>query len=37
MFIAAGPGGKTVVDVLNKTNKKKKSVALIEAFHQRHS
>ena len=30
--IAAGPDGKTVVYVLNKTNKKKKPEALINAF-----
>ena len=32
MEVAAGPKGETVVYVLNKSNKKKKPVALIEAF-----
>jgi hypothetical protein len=30
--IGTGPKGETVVYVLNKTNKKKKPVALIDAF-----
>lgn len=33
--IGAGPNGETVVYVLNKTNKKKKPVELMEAFKQR--
>lgn len=35
--IGAGPKGETVIYVLNSTNKKKKPVALIEAFKQRNS
>lgn len=35
--IGAGPEGETVVYVLNKSNKKKKPVALMEAFKQRNS
>jgi len=34
--IGAGPGGKTVVYVLNKKTKKKKPVALIEQFRKVH-
>jgi len=35
--IGAGPGGKTVVYVLNKKTKKKKPVALIQQFKKVHS
>lgn len=35
MEVAAGPKGETVVYVLNKSNKKKKPVALIEEFKKR--
>ncbi|WP_250654814.1 hypothetical protein [Alkalimarinus coralli] len=35
--IGAGPKGETVVYVLNKSNKKKKPVALMEAFKKRNS
>lgn len=34
--IGSGPEGETIVYVLNKSNKKKKPVALIEAFKKRH-
>ncbi len=34
--IGAGPHGETLVFVLNKHNKKKKPVALIEAYKQKH-
>jgi len=37
MEVGAGPGGETVVFVLNKNNKKKKPVALIEEFRKRNS
>lgn len=37
MEVAAGPKGETVVYVLNKSNKKKKPVALIEEFKKRNS